>query len=91
MNIDVVVSDEMIEKILREQIRNKVDKYIQNLDNPYYMWDLFQQTIREEVNKLATKEVVQETIKEINRDVIVEKVTSRVTEQIANVFANLDY
>lgn len=91
-SIEVPVSDEMIEKILKEQIRNKIDKYLNDYNKRAYFENLFREIARTEVRKVITDEFIEITCKQINKNEIVETVTTRISEQIAEAVRKLyDY
>lgn len=86
MNIEI--SDELIEKFLKEEIGNRVNIWFQQNEHKYI--------IREYTNKAVMKELVEnfeydrivrdEARKQINAAVI-EKVCARVSQDIADAFA----
>lgn len=82
----ITVSDEMIEKILREQIRNRVDKYLNNVDDPFYFTNLFKNVATEEVRKNINASIVNSVCKEISHEMIADKVTQCFTERIVDAF-----
>lgn len=91
-SIEVPVSDEMIEKILKEQIRNKIDKYLNDYNKRAYFENLFREIARAEVQKVITDEFIEITCKQINKNEIVETVTTRISEQISEAVRKLyDY
>ena len=86
MNIEI--TNEMIEKIIREQVKARVNTLIaeKTRDNPYWLWDMCKNSIREEVQKIVTFDLVEETCKELAQNDIAEKVVDRFAEKIKGNF-----
>ena len=88
MNIEI--TDEMIEKIAREQIKTRINTLIaeKSRDNPYWLWDMCKDSARWEVQKIATPELIEETCKELAQNNIAEAVVERFADKIR---ASFDY
>lgn len=86
--MEMQVTDEMLEKILREQMRNKIDQYLQRQNNPFYFWDLFRDVARHEVKKVVTDEFIRDSCKEISKEDISNRIADRITERIANALSD---
>lgn len=86
MNIEI--TDEMIEKIVREQVRARVNTLIteKSKDNPYWPWDMCKDNIEWEVQKIVTPNLVEETCKEFAQNNIVDKVVDRFADKIRASF-----
>lgn len=85
--MEITVSDEMIEKILRECIKNKVDKYLKDVNDPFYFSNLFRNVASEEVRKQVNASTIISVCKEISSDVISDKVTQCLTERIIDALS----
>lgn len=91
-SIEVSVSNEMIEKIVKEQIRSKIDKYLNDYyDKGLYFTQVFERIARQEIARVITDKFIEDTCREINKNIIVENVTTRIAEQITTAVRNLDY
>lgn len=88
MNIEI--TDEMIEKIVREQVKARINTLIaeKSRDNPYWLWDMCKDSVRWEVQKIATSEFIEETCKELAQSNIAEAVVERFADKIR---ASFDY
>ena len=86
--MEVQVTDEMIEKILREQMRNKIDQYLQRQNNPYYFLDLFRDVAKYEVKKAITDEFIRDSCKEISKEDVSNRIADKITERIANALSD---
>jgi transcriptional accessory protein Tex/SPT6 len=86
MNIEI--TDEMIEKIIREQVKARVNTLIAEKarDNPYWLWDMCKDSINWEVQKVVTPNLIEETCKEFTQNNIAEKVVDRFAEKIRESF-----
>ena len=86
MNIEI--SDEMIEKIVREQVKARVNTLIAEKakDNPYWLWDMCKDSVRIEVQKIATPVFVEGTCKELAQSNIAEAVVERFADKIRACF-----
>ena len=86
--MEVHVSDEMIEKMVREQVKARVNQYIteRSRDNPFWIWDMYKDCIRNEVQKITTESLVIDTCKELSKKNIAEQVVDRFAEKIASCF-----
>ena len=86
MNINI--SDEMIEAIIKDQVKARVNLYCseRTKSNPYWITDMFKNCVVDEVKKICTDETVQGFCKELSKDGIAEKVIDRFAEKIASCF-----
>ena len=86
MNIEI--SDEMIEKIVREQVKARVNTLIaeKTKDNPYWLWDMCKDSICAEVRKIATPFFIEGTCKELAQSNIAEAVVERFADNIRTCF-----
>lgn len=88
MNIEI--TDEMIEKIVREQVKARVNTLIaeKTKDNPFWFWDMCKDGVRVEVLKTVTPSFIEETCKELAQSNIAEAVVERFADKIR---ASFDY
>lgn len=86
MNIEI--TDEMIEKIIREQVKARVNTFIAEKlkENPLWLWDMCEDSINWEVQKVVTPNLIKETCKEFTQNNIAEKVVDRFAEKIRESF-----
>lgn len=86
MKIDI--SDEMIEKMVKEQIKARVNQYLSNntKDNPYWIWDMSKDCIRSEIQKIVTREFIEDTCRELSKTDIASMVADKFAEKIADCF-----
>lgn len=86
MNIEI--TDEMIEKIIREQVKARVNTLIaeKTRDNPYWLWDMCKDSIRGEVQKIVTPNLIEEASKALAQNNIAEKVVERFADKIRESF-----
>jgi REP element-mobilizing transposase RayT len=86
--MEVNISDEMIERMVREQVKARINQYLaeQRNDNPYWIWDMCKDCVRYEVQKIVTREFVEDTCRELSKNNIAEMVVDRFAEKIANCF-----
>ena len=86
MNIEI--SDEMIEKIVREQVKAKVNALIaeKTKENPFWFWDMCKDSVRVEVLKTATPVFIEGTCKELAQSNIAEAVVERFADKIRTCF-----
>lgn len=86
--MEINISDEMIEKMIREQVKARVNQYLaeRTKDNPYWITDLYRNCAAIEVCKIVTDEFAKETCKELCKEQIAMKVVDSFAEKIANCF-----
>lgn len=86
MNINI--SDEIIETIIKEQVKARVNLYCseRTKSNPYWLTDTFRNCVVDEVKKICTDETVQGFCKELSKDGIAERVVDKFAEKIASCF-----
>lgn len=86
MNINI--SDETIEKIVREQVKARVNQYLadRTKDNPYWVWDMYHDCVAHEAKKILTNEFAKETCEKLCKEHIAEMVIDRFAAKIANCF-----
>lgn len=86
--MEVNISDEMIEKMIKEQVKARVNQYLadRTKDNPYWIWDMYKDCVRYEIQKIVTDDVVLNACKELSKDNIAEKVVDRFADRIASCF-----
>ena len=86
MNINI--SDETIERIVREQVKARVNQYLaeRTKDNPYWIWDMYHNCVSHEVSKIVNNEFAKETCEKLCKEHIAEIVIDRFAEKIANCF-----
>ena len=86
--MEINISDEMIERMVKEQVKVRVNQYLSDKtkDNPYWIWDMCKDCARYEVQKIATREFVENTCKELSKNNIAEMVVDRFAEKIASCF-----
>lgn len=86
--MEVNISDEMIEKMVREQVKTRINQYLieQRNNNPYWIWDMCKDCVRYEVQKIVTRELVVDACKELSKNNIAELVVDRFAEKIASCF-----
>ena len=86
--MEINISDEMIERMVKEQVKAKVNQYLgENIkENPYWIWDMCKDCVRCEVQKIVTREFVEDTCRELSKNNIAEMVVDRFAEKIANCF-----
>lgn len=86
--MEVNISDEMIERMVREQVKVRINQYLaeQRNDNPYWIWDMCKDCVRYEVQKIVTNDFVLDTCRELSQNNIAEKVVDRFAEKIASCF-----
>ena len=87
------LSDEMIEKMVKEQVKARVNQYLadQIKDNPHWIWNMCKDCIRYEVQKIVTREFVEDTCKELSKNNIAEMVVNRFAEKIVGCFDYEDF
>lgn len=86
--MEINISDEMIEKLAREQVKARVNQYLTEYtrDNPYWLWDMCKYSIRFEVQKICTREFVEDACKELSHNNISEMIVDKFAEKIARCF-----
>ena len=86
--MEINISDEMIEKMVKEQVKNRVNQYLadRTKDNPYWITDMYRNFVAYEVRKICTDETVQGFCKELSKDGIAERVIDRFADRIASCF-----
>lgn len=86
--MEVNISDEIIEKMVKEQVKARINQYLSDRtkDNPYWIWNMCNNCVAREVKKIVTNDVVLNTCKELSQNNIAEKVIDRFAERIANCF-----
>ena len=86
--MEINISDEMIEKMIKEQVKARINQFLaeQINDNPYWIWDMCKDCVRYEVQKIVTREFVEDTCRELSKNNIAEMVVDRFAEKITNCF-----
>lgn len=86
--MEINISDEMIEKMVKEQVKARVNQYLaeRTKDNPYWIRDLYRSCASYEVAKVVTNEFARETCKELCKKQIAMKVVDSFAEKIASCF-----
>ena len=86
--MEINISDEMIEKMVKEQVKARINQYIaeKGQNNPYWLWDMCRDCIACEIKKIITNDVVLDTCKELSQNNIAEKVVDRFAERITSCF-----
>ena len=86
--MEINISDEMIERMVKEQIKARINQYLaeQRQDNPYWLWDMCKDCVRYEVQNIVTNDFVLDACKELSQNNIAEKVVERFAEKIARCF-----
>ena len=80
--MQITVSDEMIEKILREQIKNRIDNYLKGIDDPFYFSILFKKVAREEVCQNVSRQNIDTIYNNTAKEEILDKVAFMIKEEI---------
>lgn len=85
MNINI--SDEMIEKLVKEQVKARVNQYLaeQTNNNPHWIWNMCRDCVWREVQKVITNDFVLDTCKELSQHDIAEKIVDKFAEKIADL------
>ena len=86
--MEINISDEMIERMVKEQVKIRVNQYLADntKDNPYWIWDMCKDCVRYEVQKIVTRESVEDTCKELSKSNIAEMIVDRFADKIASCF-----
>lgn len=86
--MEIKISEEMIEKMVKEQVKARVNQYLaeEQRKNPYFLLGLCKSFIGEEVLKTITHNIILDACKEISQDVISQKIADRLVEKIAESF-----
>lgn len=86
--MEINISDEMIEKMIREQVKARVNQYLaeRTKDNPYWITDMYRNCVAYEAAKVVTDEFARETCKELCKEQIAKKVVDNFSERIASCF-----
>lgn len=86
--MEIKISEEMIEKMIKEQVKVRVNQYLaeEQRKNPYFLLGLCKSFIGEEVLKTITHNIILDACKEISQDVISQKIADRLAEKIAESF-----
>ena len=86
MNINI--SDEMIEKMVRDQVKARVNQYIadRTKQDPHWITELYRNCAVYEVCKVVTDEFARETCKELCKEQIAYKVVESFADKIASCF-----
>ena len=84
MNIEV--NDEMIEKILKEQVRNKIDIYLKEDRNA--VRDILQAEIRRVVQEQVTPTFIQQESRKISADKIIYGIVNELSDRISNALVD---
>lgn len=80
--MQITVSDEMIEKILREQIKNRIDNYLKGIDDPFYFSTLFKKVAQEEVRKNVSNENICTIYDGIVKEELIDKAAFMIKEEM---------
>lgn len=85
MKVDI--SDEMIERLVKEQVKARVNQYIadRTKDDSQWITTLYRNCVANEVCKIVTDEFAKETCKELCKEQIAYKVVDKFVEKIADV------
>ena len=86
--MEIKISDEMIEKMVKEQVKVRVNQYFaeEQRKNPYFFIGLCRSCIGEEVKKTITNDLILNACKEVSQDNISQKIADRLAEKIAESF-----
>lgn len=86
--MEINISDEMIEKMVREQVKARVNQYLaeRTKENPFWISDLYRSCAVYEVCKVVTDDFARETCKELCKEQIAYKVVDSFAEKIASCF-----
>ncbi len=86
--MEINISDEMIERIVKDQVKARVNQYLaeQRQNNPHWLWDMCKDCVRSEVQNIITDDVVLNTCKELSQNNIAEKVIDSFAEKVASCF-----
>ena len=86
MNIDI--SDEMIEKMVKEQVKARVNQYIaeRTKEDPYWINNLYRNYAIYEAAKFVDEKLVKESCKELCKEQIAKKVVDEFADRIASCF-----
>lgn len=80
--MQITVSDEMIEKILREQIKNRIDNYLKGIDDPFYFSTLFKKVAQEEVRQNVSNENICTIYDGIVKEELIDKAAFMIKEEM---------
>ena len=86
--MEINISDEMIEKMVKEQVKSRVNQYLaeRTNGNPYWIWDMYRDCAMSEVRKVITNEFAKEACEKLCKEHIAEMVVDKFAEKIANCF-----
>lgn len=86
--MEINISDEMIEKMVREQVKARINLYMTEnaKSNPYWIWDMCKDSVRSEVQKIITREFIEDACREVSQNNIAEKIVDSFAEKIARCF-----
>ena len=88
--MDIKIPDEMIEKMVKEQVKARVNQYLaeEQRKNPYFLLGLCKSCIGEEVLKTITHNIILDACKEISQDAISQKIANNLTDKIINCLSD---
>jgi len=86
--MDINISDEIIENMVKEQVKARVNQYIseRTKNNTYWIWDMYHDCAMSEVRKVITDDFAKEACNKLCKEHIAEKIIDRFAEKIANCF-----
>lgn len=88
MNIDV--SDEMIEKVIEQQVSKRIDQYFKSVkeNQPLYMENLVARCVRSEICLEDIHKIVDAKCEELSQDDIANRISENLSRRIAKSFYN---
>lgn len=86
--MEINIPDEMIEKMVKEQVKARVNQYLadRTKDDPFWIVNMYENCLAYEVKKVITDDFTKETCKELCKEHIAEKVIDRFAQKIASCF-----
>lgn len=90
--MQVSITDEMIEQLVREQIKTRVNQYFGQLnkENSFFMIDNIKSAIRtcvqEEIEKIADENFVRKVCNDLSRTNLKDKIVESFTARICRTF-----
>ena len=80
--MQITVSDEMIEKIMREQIKNRINDYLKSINDPFYFSTLFKKVAQEEVHQNVSNENICTIYDDIVKEELINKAAFMIKEEM---------
>ena len=86
--MEINISDEMIEKMVKEQVRVRINQYFaeRTKENPFWISDLYRSCASYEVAKVVTNEFARESCKELCKEQIAMKVVDSFCRENCKLF-----